>query len=123
MLTNYIKTAFRSFKRHKSSFFINVSSLSIGMACSILILLWVLDELNVDGFHAEADRIYQLMEHQSYSDAVMTTLSTPGILAPALKEEVPEFEYVAVFLIALFTISWHSIRSASMDPVKTLRSE
>lgn len=97
MLTNYLKTAFRSFKRHKSSFFINVTGLSIGMACSILILLWVMDELNYDKFHADSNRIYQVMEHQSYSDEIMTTLSTPGVLAPALKEEVPEFERVATY--------------------------
>ena len=97
MLKNYLKTAFRSFKRHKSSFLINVIGLSIGMACSILILLWVLDELNYDRFHADTDRMYHVMEHQSYSGDVMTTMSTPGILAPALKEEVPEFEYVSTY--------------------------
>ncbi|MEQ8523783.1 ABC transporter permease [Gracilimonas sp.] len=97
MFKNYLKTAFRSFKRHKSSFLINVIGLSIGMACSILILLWVLDELNYDHFHAEADQMYQVMEHQSYSGDIMTTHSTPGILAPALKEEVPEFQYVATY--------------------------
>lgn len=97
MFSNYIKTAFRSFKRQKSSFFINVIGLSIGMACSILIFLWVLDELAADRFHADIDQIYQVMEHQTYSDNIMTTLSTPGILAPALKEEVPEFEYVATY--------------------------
>ncbi|WP_428235288.1 ABC transporter permease [Gracilimonas sp.] len=97
MFKNYLKTAFRSFKRHKSSFLINVIGLSIGMACSILILLWVLNELNYDRFHIDADRMYQVMEHQSYSGDIMTTHSTPGILAPSLKEEVPEFEYVATY--------------------------
>lgn len=97
MLTNYFKTAFRSFKRHKSSFFINVIGLSIGMACSILILLWVMDELNYDKFHADSDQIYQVMEHQTYSDNIMTTISTPGVLAPALKEEIPEMEYLATY--------------------------
>ena len=97
MLTNYFKTAFRSFKRHKSSFFINVIGLSIGMACSILIFLWVMDELNYDKFHADNDRIYQVMEHQTYSDNIITTISTPGVLAPALKEEIPDMEYVATY--------------------------
>lgn len=97
MLQNYLKTALRSFKRHKSSFLINVIGLSIGMACSILILLWVLDELNYDRFHADTDQIFQVMEHQSYSGDVMTTMSTPGILAPALKDEIPEFEYVSTY--------------------------
>ncbi|MTI87905.1 MAG: FtsX-like permease family protein [Balneolaceae bacterium] len=97
MIKNYLKTTFRTFRRHKSSFLINVIGLSIGMACSILILLWVFDELNYDRFHENADQIVQVMEHQSYSDAVFTTQSTPGILAPALKEEIPEIEYATTY--------------------------
>lgn len=71
--------------------------LSIGMACSILILLWVVDELSYDRFHANSDRIFRVMEHQDYSDEIFTTTSTPGILAPALKEEVPEIEYATTY--------------------------
>jgi len=97
MIKNYIKTALRSFKRHKSSFLINVIGLSIGMACSILIFLWVFDELGHDRFHEDIDQIYQVMEHQSFSGDMFTTHSTPGILAPTLKEEVPEFQYVATY--------------------------
>lgn len=97
MIKNYFKTALRSFKRHKSSFLINVIGLSIGMACSILIFLWVFDELGHDRFHEDIDQIYQVMEHQSYSGNKLTTWSTPGILAPALKDEVPEFQYVATY--------------------------
>lgn len=97
MLKNYVKTALRSFKRHKSSFLINVIGLSIGMACSILIFLWVFDELGHDRFHEDVDQIYQVMEHQTYSGSMFSTHSTPGILAPALKEEVPEFEYIATY--------------------------
>lgn len=97
MLKNYLKTALRSFRRHKSSFLINVIGLSIGMACSILILLWVFDELNHDRYHKDIDRVYQVMEHQTYSGDMFTTHSTPGILAPALKEEVPEMQYVATY--------------------------
>ena len=67
------------------------------MACSILILLWVLDELNYDRFHTDADQIYQVMEHQNYSGNKMTTQSTPGILSEALKEEVPEFRYISTY--------------------------
>lgn len=93
MLTNYIKTAFRNFRRNKASFFINVVGLAIGMACSILILLWVIDELSVNRFHTNIDRIYSVMEHQYYSDGVNSIPNTPGILAPALKEEIPEVEH------------------------------
>ncbi|MFV1883323.1 MAG: ABC transporter permease [Balneola sp.] len=97
MLRNYLKTAFRGFRRQKSSFFINLAGLSIGLTCSFLIFLWVIDEVNMDQYHADSDRIYQIMEHQHYSDEVMTTLSTPGILARTLKEEFPEFEYTSTY--------------------------
>ncbi|MDX1586694.1 MAG: ABC transporter permease, partial [Balneolaceae bacterium] len=97
MIKNYLKTALRSFNRHKSSFLINVIGLSIGMACSILIFLWVFDELGHDRFHEDIDQIYQVMEHQTYSGDMFTTHSTPGILAPTLKEEVPEFQYIATY--------------------------
>ncbi|HKL17959.1 MAG TPA: ABC transporter permease, partial [Halalkalibaculum sp.] len=50
-----------------------------------------------DRFHEDIDQIYQVMEHQSFSGDMFTTHSTPGILAPTLKEEVPEFQYVATY--------------------------
>lgn len=97
MFENYLKTAFRGFRRQKSSFFINVAGLSIGLACSFVIFLWVIDEMKVDQYHQDSDRVVQVMEHQNYSDDVMTTLSTPGILARTLKEEIPEFEYTSTY--------------------------
>lgn len=100
MWTNYIKTAFRKFQRNKGSFFINVVGLAIGLACSILILLWVMDELSVNRFHSKIDRIYTVMEHQYYSDGVNSIPNTPGVLAPALKEEIPEVEHA-------ITMTWN----------------
>jgi len=117
MIKNYIKTALRSFKRHKSSFLINVIGLSIGMACSILIFLWVFDELGHDRFHEDVDQVYQVMEHQTYSGNMFSTHSTPGILAPALKEEVPEFEYIATYtwnMEFLFTKEEKSLKENGM---------
>jgi len=97
MLKNYFKTAFRGFRRHKSSFFINLIGLTIGLTCSFLIVLWVLDEIKMDQYHTDIDQIYQVMEHQSYSGEVMTTYSTPGILARNLKEDFPEFEFASTY--------------------------
>lgn len=97
MFNNYLKTTVRRFNRSKSSFLINVIGLSIGMACSILIFLWVLDEMNYDRFHNDVDQIYQVMEHQNLTGNKTTSLATPGVLAPTLKEEIPEFEYVATY--------------------------
>lgn len=117
MLTNYLKTAFRGFRRQKSSFFINVAGLSIGLACSFIIFLWVIDEMNVDQYHEDSERIVQVMEHQNYSDDVMTTMSTPGILARTLKEEVPEFEYTSTYTWTndyLFTKDNQSFRETGL---------
>jgi putative ABC transport system permease protein len=118
MLTNYIKTAYRHFTRHKSSFLINISGLSIGLACSILILLWVLDEIEVNRFHDDIDRIYQVMEHQMYADGnIFTTSATPGLLAPALVEEVPEIEYAATYswnIQYLFTNGDNSLKESGI---------
>lgn len=85
----------RNFRRFKSSFFINLIGLSTGLACTMFIYLWVNDEMNTDKYHAKDDRLFQVMEHQQYADNIMTTRSTPGLLAVSLKEEYPEIEYAA----------------------------
>jgi putative ABC transport system permease protein len=114
MFGNYIRTALRNFKRDKSSFLINVTGLSMGLACSILILLWVLDERSVDKFHEDVDQIYQVMEHQAFSENINTTISTPGVLAAAFKEEIPDFEYAAVYtwsIEQLFSVGETSLKT------------
>ncbi len=60
MIRNYLKIAWRNFARHKGFTFINIAGLSIGLACSILLTLYVKDELSYDRSHAHADRIYRL---------------------------------------------------------------
>lgn len=97
MLTHIIKLAFRNFKRHKSSFFINLIGLSTGLACALLILLWVQDELLMDKFHAKDERLFQVMEHQQYAEDIMTTISTPGLLAKTLADEIPEIEHAVTW--------------------------
>jgi ABC-type antimicrobial peptide transport system permease subunit len=93
MLKNYFRTAFRSFMRQRTYSFINLSGLCIGLTCSIFIGLWVMDELSYDKFHADSDRIFQVMENQTYSGGVIYTFNaTPGLLAEALRQEFPEVE-------------------------------
>jgi putative ABC transport system permease protein len=93
MNTHALKIAFRNFMRHKSSFFINLIGLSTGLACALVIFLWVKDEMAVDAFHEKDDRLFYVMEHQQYSGNIMTTQSTPGLLAETLVDEIPEIEY------------------------------
>jgi len=60
MFKNYFKIALRNILRHKAYSFLNISGLSIGMACSILILLWVQNELSYDRFNTNAAQIYRI---------------------------------------------------------------
>ena len=66
---------------------------STGLACALLIFLWVNDETHIDKFHENDERLFHVMEHQQYSESIMTTTSTPGLLAETLVEEIPEIEY------------------------------
>ncbi|MFZ6000452.1 MAG: hypothetical protein ACOYW3_08060, partial [Bacteroidota bacterium] len=60
MLTNYLKIAFRSLLKHKGFTSINLLSLSLGLTAGILIMIYVLDELSFDQFHAKGDRLYRV---------------------------------------------------------------
>jgi predicted permease len=99
MLKHHLILLYRNFLRSKGYFLINVSGLTAGLACTLLIFLWVRDEARMDRFNIKEDRLFQVMEHQQYADHIMTTTSTPGLLAETLKEEMPEVEYAA-------TVTW-----------------
>jgi len=96
MFQHNLLISFRNFKRYKSSFLINLIGLSSGLACALLIYLWVNDELSMDNFHENDPQLYQLMEGQQHTGSVRVTGSTPWLLAESLKEEMPEVEYSAV---------------------------
>jgi putative ABC transport system permease protein len=96
MLRHNLLLIYRNFKRFKTTFFINLIGLSTGLACTLLIYLWVSDEWNVDKFHKKDARLFEVMEHQQHTGSIRVTNSTPGLLAETLAEEMPEVEYVAV---------------------------
>ncbi len=89
MFKNYIKTTIRSLWKNKGYSFLNIFGLAIGIACAALIFLWVEDEVNYDKEHLKKERLYVVRNNQNYDAGIFTHSSTPGILAPALKEEVP----------------------------------
>lgn len=97
MLTNYLKIALRGLAKNKLTFFINLFGLSLGLWATILIGLWINSEFQVDRGLPEEDRVYQVMEHQSYGPEIFTTSSTPGILAEAMKESLSEVERAATY--------------------------
>jgi putative ABC transport system permease protein len=97
MFRSTVKITWRSILRHKLFSMINISGLALGMACSLLISLWVLDELSFDRFHDSPQRLYRIEADEDYTDYTMHTIITPPPLAPVLPDEVPEVELAARF--------------------------
>jgi putative ABC transport system permease protein len=85
MLKNYFKIAFRNLLRHKAYSLINISGLAIGMACSILILLWVQNERSYDRFHANAPHLYRVTAQAGEFKVAINAAGMPG----GLKQEIP----------------------------------
>lgn len=92
MIKNYFLIAIRNILRYKGFSIINILGLSIGIAATLLILLWVQDELSFDKFHKHADHLYQVEEDQYYSGEVYHVTVTPYPSGPVWKEEIPEIE-------------------------------
>jgi putative ABC transport system permease protein len=93
MIRNYLTIAFRNIFRNKLFSTVNILGLAFGMGSALLIFLWVNDELEYDHFHTKIDRIYGVMENQQYTDGRLFTFSsTPGPMAPFIKEKYPEIE-------------------------------
>jgi putative ABC transport system permease protein len=95
MIRHTLLLIYRSFKRFKSTFVINLIGLSTGLASVLLIYLWVNDELSVDKFHAKDSRLYQVMERWDSKDGIKTVYETAGPTVVALDEEIPGIEYIA----------------------------
>jgi len=90
MFGNYLKIAIRNLRRHGAYSFLNVAGLAVGMACCILILLWVRDETSFDRFHVHADDIYRVLQEVKFSDHDATWAITQGPLGPGLEKDIPE---------------------------------
>ncbi len=92
MFRNYLVIAFRNITRHFSVSFMNMAGLSIGLACTMLIFLWVTDELNFDRFHKNADLIYRVEEDQHYSNGAYHVQVTPWPSGPVWRDQIPEIK-------------------------------
>ncbi|WP_298707601.1 ABC transporter permease, partial [uncultured Chitinophaga sp.] len=108
MLRNHIKIAWRNLWNNKVFGVINIAGLTIGMTACMFILLWVANEWSFNRFHEKLPRIYQVYEHQYYSNnEMLTTTATPGPLAEKLRTEVPGIAQVA-------SISWNAEKLLSV---------
>jgi len=107
MIKNYLRIAFRNLWKHKGFSFINIAGLALGMACSLLILLWVQDELGVDAFHKNGKNLYYVYERNTLGGKIESWYWTQGPLAEELKKEIPEIK-------AATAISWPRMHTFSV---------
>ena len=95
MIRNYLTVAVRSLIRDRLYSAISIAGLAIGMACSLLIVLYVIDELSYDTHHPNSDRIYSVIREGKRSDGSdFYTRGTVGALGRELKADFPEVESI-----------------------------
>ena len=93
MFKNYLKTAFRNLWKNKVFSLINIMGLALGLACSLLIMLWVNDEYKVDAFHKNGTQLYSVYEKQYRDGEVNAFYGGPGVMADEMKRVLPEVQY------------------------------
>lgn len=92
MIGNFVKTALRNFKRHKSFTILNGIGLAVGLACFTLIGLFVYDECTYDNYHSNLNRIYRVSLDASIGQQSYNGSNSSPPLASAIMEEIPEIE-------------------------------
>ncbi len=107
MISNYLKIAWRNLWKNKTFSLLNILGLALGMACSLLIMLWLQDEIRKDKFHKNGKQLYRVMENQFYAGETVTYASTPGIFSQHVTKDIPEIEMASQMLweeTPLFTV-------------------
>jgi putative ABC transport system permease protein len=92
MIKNYLKTAIRNIRKNKIYSFINIFGLGLGLACSLLIILWVHDEEKVDNIYPNGNRLFAVYERQYVEGKINSFYSTPGLMADEMKKVIPEVQ-------------------------------
>jgi putative ABC transport system permease protein len=113
---NFLIT-YRNFLRYKNSYFINLAGLSSGLACTLLIYLWVNDEVHIDKYHEKDAYLYQVFQNLNTGNGMETIEYTPGLLAKTLAEEMPEVEY-ATTVIPPYWFSGKGVISSADNRIK-----
>ena len=119
MFKHSLIISIRNFNRYRSSFVINIVGLSTGLACSLLIYLWISDELAMDKFHNNDSRLYQVLERNKGNEGWGTSNQTRGPMAKFIKEGLPEVEYST----AVGPASWPGFNSFTVsDEQRSVRA-
>src|ERR1700733_2724348 len=95
MFENNLKIAWRHLIKDRQFTFLNILGLSSGLACALLIYLWVNDELSFDKFNEKDSQLYQLMERRKSDGQVGLSDESSGLLGQTLKIQMPQIEYAA----------------------------
>ena len=90
MIKNYLKIALRTISKQKTYSFINILGLALGMACCILILAYIVDELSFDKFHEKAENIYRVATIGKIAGRTIEVATCPAPMAQAMAEDFPE---------------------------------
>src|SRR5512136_1533557 len=92
MFSNLFRYSIRSFKRQRAYVIINILGLAIGIACSLLIALYVINESSFDRFNLKKDRIFRVILNGKIGGQEITGASTPAVMGPTIAKEFPEVE-------------------------------
>ena len=90
MFKNYLKIAWRNILKNKGYSIINIGGLAIGLACFLLIALFISIELSFDNYHVKKDHIYRVVHHNSAEDPTDQWIWGNAPIGPALKSDFPE---------------------------------
>lgn len=90
MIRNYLKIALRNLQKNKLYSVINIGGLAVGMAVSLILLLYVYDEFSQNQFHEKKDLIYKVMRNQPMETGIGTGSSTSNLMAGAIMKDIPE---------------------------------
>jgi len=90
LLWSYVQIALRKVRREKGYAFINIAGLAVGLACSVLTMFWVHEELSFDRFHENGDSIYRLITETKNETSVALDSRAPTPLGPVAKAAFPE---------------------------------
>lgn len=116
MIRNYFKIAWRNLMKSKGYSAINIGGLAVGMAVAMMIGLWVYDELTFNKYHANYDRITQVMQHASFNGRIGTQVANPAIMGPEIRTKYGnDFKYVV-------QTSWNGTQLLSLGD-KHIKSE
>jgi putative ABC transport system permease protein len=110
MIRSELKVAWRSLRKNRAYSLISLFGLAFGMACCLLLLLWIHDELSFDRFHANADRIYRVEHTDSQDGNEIRFARSSAPLASALLQEFPEIEKTVRFAENGFQVSYQNRR-------------